>query len=388
MSNEQCAMMNLSIKLNDRLVSVSDADWSRLFPNLADSPELVRLAETTGCEGFLMQSIVVAKDDRPIVLLPMFTTLYRLEDALEGAPKRFLMRCAKIFPRIFHLPMMGVGFIEGDWGDIGVDVQEPKELLAEALRMAIALFHQVARERGMLMRTFIDFTGESGDFLPLKELGQYQRTPGRPCAFLEIEFSSVDQYLATLGKSTRKDLRRKMRRKEQVSILWTQQVSAHIEQIYSFYLKTIERSSTVFGILNKDFFGRVCNEVPGAIYALYFHDQRLIGFNLLVERNGTLVDKYFGMENNIGREFNLYFLSWLENISFCIRRGLKRYHAGPGSEELKSRLGAEMIPSEILFTHRWPGIAWTLNLLSRLAVYGSKVPLERPVIGGFWQATD
>jgi hypothetical protein len=59
------------------------------------------------------------------------------------------------------------------------------------------------------------------------------------------------------------------------------------------------------------------------------------------------------MDRELGRKYNLYFLSWLENVATCVERKIPRYFAGQGTEETKEHLGASFIPSFILFKHRW-----------------------------------
>ena len=69
-----------------------------------------------------------------------------------------------------------------------------------------------------------------------------------------------------------------------------------------------------------------------------------------------MVDKYFCMDYEVGRKYSLYFLSWLENVRYCVEQAIPLYHAGQGAESTKARLGATFIPSVILFKHRQPVI--------------------------------
>jgi hypothetical protein len=92
-----------------------------------------------------------------------------------------------------------------------------------------------------------------------------------------------------------------------------------------------------------------------------------------------MVDKYFCMDYELGRKYNLYFLSWLENVRYCVEQKIPLYHAGPGAEKTKARLGATSIPSVILFKHRRPAI--DRFLIERQA-------LIEGILGylGFWPA--
>ena len=60
------------------------------------------------------------------------------------------------------------------------------------------------------------------------------------------------------------------------------------------------------------------------------------------------------MDYELGRKYNLYVLSWLENVRTCVERKIPLYYAGQGTEKTKAHLGATFIPSFILFKHRQP----------------------------------
>jgi hypothetical protein len=69
-----------------------------------------------------------------------------------------------------------------------------------------------------------------------------------------------------------------------------------------------------------------------------------------------MADKYFCMDYELGRKYNLYVLSWLENVRRCVEQKIPLYYAGQGAEKTKAHLGATFIPSMILFKHRQPVI--------------------------------
>jgi hypothetical protein len=115
------------------------------------------------------------------------------------------------------------------------------------------------------------------------------------------------------------------------------------------------------GAHNRRFFEKICESIPGAEYTLYFVQEELIAFNLLVVKQEAMVDIYFCMDFDIGRKYNLYVLSWLENVRTCVERKIPFYYTGQGTEKTKAHLGATFIPSFILFKHR-------LSVFDRLLV--------------------
>jgi len=173
---------------------------------------------------------------------------------------------------------------------------------------------------------------------------------------MPINFISLEEFLARLSRAARKDLRRKMRVAPEVRVIRSRSISIFVERIYDLYLKTVERSPMAFGAHNRLFFEKICERVPGAEYTLYFVGQQLAAFNLLVVKQEAMVDKNFCMDYELGRRYNLYVLSWLENIRTCLERGIPLYHAGQGVEKTKAHLGAALIPMYLLFKHRQPVI--------------------------------
>ena len=65
-------MNNLTCKCVPRLDGVSAAELGRLFPEPSNTAPLLSLLQESGIDGFNLRSIVVLKDDAPILLLPLF----------------------------------------------------------------------------------------------------------------------------------------------------------------------------------------------------------------------------------------------------------------------------------------------------------------------------
>ena len=130
---------------------------------------------------------------------------------------------------------------------------------------------------------------------------------------------------------------------------------------------------------NRLFFEKICERVPGAEYTLYFVREELAAFNLLTIKQQRMVDLYFCMDFDLGRKYNLYVLSWLENVRTCVEQKIPLYFAGQGTEKTKAHLGATFIPSFILFKHRH-------RLFDRLLVRQSVVINTALGHLGFWPA--
>ena len=347
-------MNNLTCNCVPRLDGVPAAELGRLFPELSSTAPLLSLLQESGIGGFNLRSIVVLKDDAPILLLPLFESLFDLSTFTEGWIKQSLKAAVRLIPSIFHPRVLGVGLLVGEWSEIGMDPQIDAGTLEAAWKMALGALQTLATELKSDIVAFYNFNHHGK--LPGEVFEKFNRVQCLPCARLRITFHSLEEYLSRLSRAARKDLNRKMRASHEVRVFRTRDISPFLDRIYQLYLETVERGLMAFGVHNRLFLEKICERVPGAEYTLYFVQEELAAFNLLVVRQEAMVDKYFCMDYELGRKYNLYVLSWLENILYCVEQKIPLYHAGQGAEKTKAHLGATFIPSFILFKHRQPVI--------------------------------
>jgi hypothetical protein len=372
-------MNSLTCNCVPRLDGVSAAELGRLFPEPSTTAPLLSLLQESGIDGFNLRSIVVLKDDAPILLLPLFETRFDLSTFVEGWIKKSLKVAGCLIPSLFRPRVLSVGFVVGEWSEIGIDPQIDEDTLDAACKMAFSTLQTLAAELKSDIMAVYNFNRYSK--LPGEVFKKFNRVQCLFSAQLPIDFNSMEEFLARLSRAARKDLLRKMRVAPEVRVIRSCTISPFLDRIYKLYLQIVERSPMALGAHNRLFFEKICERVPGAEYTLYFVQEELAAFNLLVVKQEALVDKYFCMDCGLGRKYNLYVLSWLENVRTCMERGIPLYQAGQGAEKTKAHLGATLIPSFILFKHRQPVI--DRFLISQPAVIEKILSYLR-----FWPRTD
>jgi hypothetical protein len=369
-------MPDLACHYLPRLDGLSVTALERLFPE-PSTVHLLTLLEESGIDGFNLGSIVVFQDDAPILLLPLFETRFDLSVFVAGWASKVLKTAGRLMPSVVRPRILGVGLVEGEWSEIGIDPQIAADTLAAACKLAFSTLQTLA-------------TGHNVDLVALYNFNQNGRLPGdvckkfnrmqfRPCAQMSIDFSSMEEYLQRLSAAARKDLHRKMRVAPNVRVMRSRTVAPYLDRIYQLYQDTVARSPIVLGVHRRLFFEKICERVPGAEYTLYFVQEELAAFNLLFVKQDALVDKYFCMNYRLGSQYNLYVLSWLENVRTCVESKIPLYSAGQGTEKTKAHLGATFIPNFIFFKHRRP-------VFDRLLVWQS-TPINKILSRlGFWPA--
>jgi uncharacterized protein len=345
-------MNNLTCNCVQRLDGVSAAELGQLFPEPSITAPFLSLLQESGIDGFNLRSIVVLKDDAPILLLPLFETRFDLSTFVEGWIKKSLKVAGRLIPSLFQPRVLSVGLLAGEWSEIGIDPQIDEGTLDAACTMAFGALQKLAAELKSDIVAFYNFNHYGK--LPGEVFKKFNRVQCQSCARLPINFNSMEEFLARFSKAARKDLRRKMRASHEVRVIRSRTISPFLDKIYKLYLETVARSPVSFGVHKRLFFEKICERVAGAEYTLYFVQKELVAFNLLVVKQEAMVDIYFCMDHELGRTYNMYVLSWIENVRTCVERKIPLYYAGQGAEKTKAHLGATLIPSFILFRHRQP----------------------------------
>jgi len=370
-------MNNLTCNSVPRLDGVSAAELGRLFPEPSITAPLLSLLQESGIDGFNLRSIVVLKDDTPILLLPLFETRFDSSTFVQGWIKKSLKVAGRLIPSLFQPRVLSVGLVVGEWSEIGIDPHIEAGILEAAYKMAFATLQTLAAELKADIVAFYNFNHYGN--LPGEVFKEFHPVQYRPCAQLSINFNSLEEFLARFSRAARKDLRRKMRASHEVRVIRCRTISPFLDRIYKLYLETVARGPMALGAHNRSFFEKICERVPGAEYTLYFVQEELAAFNLLVTKQEVMVDKYFCMDHELGRKHNLYVLSWFENVRTCVERKIPLYCAGQGAEKTKAHLGATFVPNFILFKHRQP-------VFDRLLVVQPTVTERILSHLGFWPA--
>lgn len=369
-SQDDSRNSRLACEVYARVDDLSPSDWRSLFPGFSNAAARIQLNERTSADGFFFRSIVVKDHGRIILCLPLFEMTYNLSSVMQRRARTFAVAAARWWPGVLSPRMLGVGFVGGEEGRIGYAHDLDRVTLEAAWGLALEMLDVLAQQLDAAFLIFANFTSGSGRWIPMRKLTRFAQVKSLPYCTLPMVYDSLEGYLASLSKATRKDLRRKLRNAQDIEIRRTRDPGPWLDTMYRWYLRTVERSEAVFGVQRLDYFAQVCHVVPGAEFVLYFHRGTLLAFNLVIVTPERLVDQYFGMDDDRGRQYTLYFLSWLENIRYSIVQRIPRYDAGQGAEITKGRLGVEMVPSLVLFRHRNPIIHSLLTFcLKRFACY-------------------
>lgn len=345
--------------------------WDKLLPNDAESYRYHLAFEIGNVEGFKTGYVAVKRNGVVICIAPYFVTDYRLDTTIQGGLKRFLNKITHYAPTLLSVKMVCVGSPVTDSCKIGLAKDYPFD--SKMLKALCEELEQVAKREKASVIAFKDVIEQDAElFNSTLMTSGYGKVANMPVAINLMQFTDIDAYFSTLSYTTRKNLRRKLKAKAHIIIEEYNGLPPDIEAIYQLYLNTYEQSELKFEKLTLAFFESVAGLMPdNCRFVLYSAENQLIAFNLLLYRDGVLLDKYIGLHKTLAKKYNIYYLSWLHNIEMCIRDGFHTYQSGQAAYETKIRLGATLKQSYIFFKHCNPFWNKPLKLLSRVLAYAN-----------------
>jgi len=359
-------MPKITYKIYDNIDKIDKADWNAVFGDIPESHPFYRALGNSELVEFVFYYLVIYRDDEIVLIAPLFSADFNLDIAVEGSLSKVIKLIRKVFARFLVIKTLFCGSTFGEYGVIGIkgDFRNDAELIPRLL----AGIKDLASKIGAPLTIFKDFPQEGALLLDVLKGRGFTKVESFPSVLLDLNFSSFEEYLKSLGSSTRKSLNKKLRQaysRGNIEVRLVQDVSGQIDQIIKLYESTYHSGSTKFERLTKKFFLQVSTDLREETrFFLYYVDGSLAAFNLCFVYKDLLIDKFIGFNYDISNRYNLYFVSWAYNIKWCIDNSLRYYHPGQTDYQPKIRMGGKIVPLYAYLKHKNTLFNMLLKLLA------------------------
>ncbi|MFM9939373.1 MAG: peptidogalycan biosysnthesis protein [Hyphomicrobiaceae bacterium] len=324
------------------------------MPNEIEGFDYHANIERAGISGFEFGWYAAHERSRLLCVIPAFFTHYDLVTTAQGRARRALEAVRQFMPGGLSLGLACLGSPETERCQIGMNPAIDDATALAVFDELIGFWERDANKRQLSLLGIKDICGaNTSRFGSVLRKRGYRAAASLPIAVLPITFQSVEEYFASLSAATRKDLRRKLRTQALVSVEVTRDIEAALPDIMVMYRETRERSDWAFEELSANYFRELtAGSNASAKFVLYRSSGTLVAANLLIEDECQIIDKFFVMRATAGRELNLYFLSWVQNVRRCLERGCHTFVAGAAGYETKLRLGCRLQRRSLYYRHR------------------------------------
>lgn len=339
-----------------RFLTLSEARkleaWKRAFQDKCKDHRYYELIEETLANDFEYRYAALEDDAGNIrAIQSVFFVRQNLIEGMRGKFRELVDLVRKKFPRFLTMRLLMVGCAAGV-GELDARDSETERWIAETLSAGL---RDYARKNKASLVVLKDFPARYRPALGVFSNNGYARVPSMPMTRVALPFHTFDEYLQSLGYTSRKSLRRKFRKTERavkIDMEVIGDIAPHVDAIYPLYLQVHERSPMKFEVLTKDFFRRIAHTMPErARFFIWRESDRIIAFSLCLVCGDTIYDECLGLDYNVALDLHLYFYTLRDVITWAIDQELGYYCSGPLNYDPKLHLGHKLAPLDLYVLH-------------------------------------
>ncbi len=354
--------------------------WQEAFRDQCKDHRFYELIGTTLTDRFDYFFIVLEDSEHQVrAIQPLFFVRQNLTEGVTGRARSAIDRIRRKFPRFLTMKTLMVGCTAGE-GHLGAVRPEDADWAAGALHSCLRLFARKSRASLVVLKDF-----PARYRAPLRGFSSngYTRVASMPMTRLSLHHRGFDEYVASLGAATRKNLRRKFRQTAErapITFEVLTDVTPVIDELYPLYLQVHARSKLHFETLTPEYFCRLGREMPERTrFFVWRQEGKAIAFSLCLVHDGTIYDENLGLDYRVAFDLNLYFYTLRDIITWALDQGLKSYCSSPLNYHPKLHLGCELVPLDLYVMHT----ATLLNPIFRHALHFLQPTRHDPVLQKF-----
>jgi acetylornithine/succinyldiaminopimelate/putrescine aminotransferase/predicted amino acid dehydrogenase len=201
-------------------------------------------------------------------------------------------------------------------------------------------------------------------FASLRERG-YVLLPSLPYATLPVSWRSLEEYLALLRASYRRQALACLQRAERAELVVSPalDLGAHAEEFLPLYLAVVGRAEQKIEVLNAEFFRRLSAAFPGRSTLVGLRrGGRLVAGAAVLHHGARLVCLDVGLDYGLREDADLYHRLMLALVDRAGALGVAHLDLGQTAIAAKARLGARLLRTWLLVKARSPLTAAALRV--------------------------
>ena len=373
-------LMDGSARILSRSELESCDAWKNVFRGECKDHRFYEIMAQTLAGEFQYEYLVLEDSDGKVrAIQPLFFLRQNICEGVSGAMRRFIDKMQRRFPRFLTMRVLMVGCAAGE-SHLGVCLAEDSAWAAARLHESLKT---LARNNHASLVVLKDFSAKYRETLRDFSSNGYARIPSMPMTRLRLNYSDFEEYLKSLGKATRKNLRRKFRKTESAAPIQLEvvnDVTPYIDEIYPLYLQVHERSPLKFERLTKEYLCTLGQQMPErARFFIWRQEGKMIAFSVCMVHAGTIYDDYLGLDYRVAYDLHLYFYTLRDIIKWALEQGLENYCSSPLNYDPKLHLGCDLVPLDLYVTHTKP----LLNVIFRRLLRFLEPTRHDPVLRQF-----
>ncbi|MBU2718643.1 GNAT family N-acetyltransferase [Acidithiobacillus ferridurans] len=359
----------MRIELYDSITKVPRESWNRLARSHSEtlSWEFWEVVERSGLNDFAYRhAMLLDEHGEPQAITSFYSVTTDIAIFAPPGLRVFLNRIRRWFPNFLKLRML-------EWGS-PVTINSPPFARSEALsdRQVIEAMDEVlrrtARAEGHFLIVVRDFEPNAQNLRSIFRRRGYHWTPSLPNTYMEIHWSTPEQYWDAMRSYYRSKLKKHLKRNQQAGVHHRlvddfesmAEILHHQWMVVHQHAKEFQRET-----LTPTFYGELARTLEGrAKVILFYRGEALVGHALLLVDGDMLRWLYVGRE--VAANDSLYIYIAYTVVESAILLGARQLEMGLTTYSIKQDLGAEVVPIQMALRATWSWVNPFVGLGYRL----------------------
>jgi predicted N-acyltransferase len=327
-----------------------------------------------------LKYIVYYYDSEPVALIPCYTVRTDITIFSGNKFKSLLNSIRNIFPNFLTFNLLECGSpVTVNTPQFLYNDKFPMDVLLKNLKKTLIKLAFKYRSFLIIIRDF-ESNHDIKDYKKLLRKIGFAWLPSFPNTYLDIRWSSVDEYYKSLRSHYRYKLKKylKINSRNNISHKLVDDFDEISEQLCRQWLAVHNKADELKReILTSNFYKEFSNNMGEKSKVLLFYkDNKLCAHALLLKDNETLRWMYVGRENPIND--SLYFYIVDKIVETAIHMEVTRLEMGMTTYSIKQDFGADVIPINIAIKLIIPLLNFILTPIY-YKLYKSKIHITKRV---------
>jgi predicted N-acyltransferase len=348
-----------STRLFKPIQSSDRSAWNRLFRGCAENWDFMLGCESAHPPNFDLSALGIECGGELVAGVPVYETTFPIGMLFHERLRPALNYVERFAPKLVNPSVIAAGspYMEELALTISAELTDAEK--REVLQLLLDSLLQLAREKrsdyiyvqdvnDRDARIYDDLFGTHG----------FYRIPGSPLAQLHVPFSNREEYIRSLTPKMRSSIRRNIKKASGIRVEITDSPTGLTSELWRLRQNTSEQARATFGPfeeLHERYFAEVANNLRDtARFFLFYSEDELIGFHLILLEKNRIITKAFGAKYPVAKERGLYFLNWISFVDYAIEHGYEWVQTGITAYLTKIRLGCKLERRWIYSRHRIP----------------------------------
>jgi len=356
-SQPSSTRLRYTASVYDSIRDVDPDEWNRVRDPHADPcmhPGFVAAVENSFGDICRFRQILI-RDEHGHPVAAACLCFFPVDAAVlaDGFARKVANVINGVAPVLLRIPLLLVGLpISCGASHLRFAPEADREAV---LRLIDDQARRFARETKAKCIVFKEFEAhECHDLEPLAALG-YRQADSLPMNCAPAEYTSFDQYLASIPSAKRRTIRKSrekfakfgfkvvhLRGGDGADRLYT-------NAVHRLYDGVLDRAKVRFERLPAEFFREIARQMPdNSLFTYVFQGERIVAFAATLTVEEVFDQMFVGYDYDLNPECDLYFNLFFEAISAAFQRGPRRIFIGQTSDEFKhQKLSGFQVPLSI-----------------------------------------